>query len=254
VSGIESEGNEVLNWRKAMKAAGAMTMASGILLFAGGCLYPKELRQENQVPSGEYIAIVQHAIDQFHQQTGVLPIKNSDMDTPVYEKYPIDFKRLQDRHLLGTIPPNAFEKGGTNLYVLVHAETVPKVKVLDLVSYQQTGDVQKLVDTYRSKHNGEIPSGAPVAGRVYWLDYAKLGIKLPAIKSPYSRNYLNLLVDDSGKVAIDYGPDIMRLPQNSASPPGPNEDLRERLAEAYDYVPVLSYPYYWVHNEPVIQP
>ncbi|MCC2687125.1 MAG: hypothetical protein K0R75_4024 [Paenibacillaceae bacterium] len=237
-----------------MRAAVTVAMATGILLLAGGCLYPKELRQENQVPSGEYIALVQHAIDQFHQQTGVLPIKNSDMDTPVYEKYPIDFKRLQDRHLLGTIPPNAFEKGGTNLYVLVNAETAPKVKMLDLVSYQQTGDIQKLVDTYRSKHNGEIPSGAPVVDHLYWLDYAKLGTKPPAIKSPYSRNYLNLLVHDSGKVAIDYGPEIMRLLQNQGSPPVPDEDLRERLAAAYDFVPALSYPYYWVHNEPVIRP
>jgi hypothetical protein len=237
-----------------MKTAVTVVVTAGILLLAGGCLYPKELRQENQVPSGEYIAIVQHAIEQFRQQTGVLPIKNSDMDTPVYEKYRIDFKRLQDRHLLGTIPANAFEKGGTGIYLLIHAETKPQVKLLDLVSYQQVGDVQKLVDAYRNKNNGKIPAGELIADHVYWLDYTKLGTKPPAIKSPYSRNYLNLLVHDSGKVAIDYGPEIMRLLQNQGSPPGPDEDLRERLTEAYDFVPVLSYPYYWVHNEPVIRP
>lgn len=235
-----------------MKAISVCLALCGIVLLSG-CLYPNELMTANQAPPNEYITVVQSAVDAYRQKTGVLPIKNSEMDTPIYEKYVIDFKRLKDQHVLSTIPANAFENGGTNLYVLVHVETKPEVKLLDLRSYQQVGDLQKQVVEYRNKHGGELPFGEPVAEHFHWLDFAKLGVTPPEIRSPYSRQTLNVLIHDSGQLAIDYAPEIMRvMQQKNAQSVDPKQDLREILvAESY-YVPALSYPYHWLNNEPVV--
>ena len=207
---------------------------------------------QNQAPPHEYILLVQGAVDQYHKKTGVLPIKNSAADTPIYEKYVIDFKRLKDGHFLSTIPTNAFENGGTNLYVLVNVETKPEVKLLDLVSYQQIGDLQKQVDDYRARNGGRLPLGERIAGPFHWIDFDLLRQKPPTIKSPYSRMLLNPVIHESGKVAIDYAPELMRLLEKAEKSIDPKSDLREILvAESY-YVPVHSYPYRLQNNEPVI--
>lgn len=109
-------------------------LLSAVLL--SGCLYPKELRKENQMASGEYVMVVQNAIDQYKAKTGVLPIKNSTENTPIYEKYPVDFRKLQGPYL-SSIPVNAFENGGTAAYVLVDVETKPAVKMMDIPSFQK---------------------------------------------------------------------------------------------------------------------
>ncbi len=54
-----------------MRAGGLLFL----LLWISGCMYPNELRKENQLASGEYVLVVQNAIDQYKAKTGVLPIK-----------------------------------------------------------------------------------------------------------------------------------------------------------------------------------
>lgn len=235
-----------------MRKLSLCAVLTGLFLLLGGCMYPNELRKENQVPPGEYILLVQNAVDTFREKTGVLPIKNSEMDTPIYEKYVIDFKKLQERRLLGTIPANAFERGGSYLYVLINPETKPEVKLMDLAAFQQTVDLQKKVQDYQNSHNGELPSGEQAAEHFYWIDYGKLNMKVQQVKSVYSRQLLNFIMSDKGDVAIDYGPELTALLQKKTLAPDPKEDLRALLVKESYFVPVRSYPYYFLHNEPVI--
>ena len=59
-----------------------------------GCLYPQEKLAENQIPYEDQIQSVQTAVDKFQKDNGgILPIKTRDQSTPIYEKYPIDYKK-----------------------------------------------------------------------------------------------------------------------------------------------------------------
>ena len=58
-----------------------------------GCMYPEEQRVENQIPGQDQLGAVQRAINEYKEDTGVLPIKNRDMDTDIYIKYIIDFEK-----------------------------------------------------------------------------------------------------------------------------------------------------------------
>lgn len=226
----------------------------GVMLGTlAGCMYPDNLRKENQIPPRDQLFIVQHAIDEFHKATGVLPIINSTMDTPLYEKYKIDFKKLMENQYLSSIPANAYEQGGTNIYVLVNPELKPEVKLMDLISYQDVGDIQKAVDAYRSAHENQLPTGQPVAPGFYLPDFGKMGMKQGQIRSVYSHGYLSLLLHRSGEVVIDYAPEIMQIMNKKgiASPP-PDTDLRTYLVDNSFFVPVKSFPYYWKNNEPVV--
>ncbi len=224
------------------------------LIMLSGCMYPGELRKENQVNPSEYMTVVQQAVNQFHTKNGVLPIKNSDMSTPIYEKYVIDFGKLQKGGYLSDIPANAFESGGVFMYVLVNPESKPEVKLIDLTAYQAAVDIQKLADDYRKKHNGEIPKGEKIAPSFYYLDFEKLGSKLPSIRSAYNRqSFIHFIIDESGRVTIDYGPDLMKLIESKglAGSLEPGQDLRELLvAESY-FVPVWSAPFRWSQNQPL---
>jgi hypothetical protein len=225
-----------------------------LLLLVSGCMYPNELRKQNTANPAEFIPVVQGAIDQFHTKTGVLPIKNSEEDTPIYEKYPIDFKKLQEYGYLSTPPLNSFESGGTFIYVLVHPETKPEVKLLELTAHQSVGDVQSWVDDYKRNNNGQVPAGAEVAPYFYYVDFAKLGKKPPQVKSVYNRQtFINYIVHVSGQVAIDYAPDIMTYVQSKglADKLQPNQDLRELLVQDSLFVPAHSFPYKWQNGQPL---
>jgi hypothetical protein len=215
-----------------------------------GCMYPNELRKENKVP-GEYIAVVQQAVDRYQEANSVPPIRNSEMDTPIYEKYVIDFKKLLDSGYLSHIPNDAFENGGNYYYVLVDVEEQPKVKLMDLVAKQQVGDLQREVEAYRLKHDA-LPLGEQVADSIYRLSYDLLGIKPVQVRSPYSRQYLSLLINETGSLYIDYAPDIMLAKEkvNETVTEGSEVDLRTWLVDQSYFVPVNSLPYYWVNEQP----
>ena len=225
-------------------------LVAGMLL--SGCLYPDELRNENQIVPQESVIIVQNAVNTYLQRNGVLPIKNSTQDTPIYEKYVIDFKKLLDSGLISQIPANAFENGGSYVYVLVNPEEQPEVKMMDLVALQQAADLQKKVDDFRDKHNGQIPQGEAVGNGWHYINYDLLGSEPLQIQSVFSGQYLNAIVHQSGKVVIDYAPDIMVIVQReNLSSIDSETDLRSILTEHSFFVPVQSHAYYW-RGEPVI--
>jgi hypothetical protein len=218
-----------------------------------GCMYPDDMRGENKVSPQEYIVVVQNAVDRYRQDKKVLPIKNSDSSTPVYEKYVIDFKKLQDFGYLSRIPANAFEKGGTDYYVLIDVENDPKVRLMDIVTIQKVGEVQNQVYRYMRENNAGIPAGERIMEGFYRIDNELLNLKATQIKSMYSQQYLGLVLHQSGTVAVDYAPEIMKwITREGLTNIDANQDLRAYLAKNSFYVPARSFPYYWREGEPVI--
>ncbi|TMV51299.1 hypothetical protein FE783_05820 [Paenibacillus mesophilus] len=232
------------------RVAGIMALTV-LLPVLSGCMYPKEMRKENQATAAESILVVQNAVDRYKEKNGVLPIKNSEAETPIYEKYVLDLKKLTQGPYLGQVPGIAFEKGGSFLFVLVNPEQKPEVKLMDITGYQKAGDIQKWVDEYRKANNGAIPQGEPAGQDVYRLDFAKLGKKTAQSESVYSRTYLSYLVSSNGTVAIDYAPEIMKAMERKGMKTAQADlDLRSLLVSEAPYVPVKSFPYYWTDNEP----
>ncbi|MCZ8520545.1 MULTISPECIES: hypothetical protein [Paenibacillus] len=223
-----------------------------LCVLLSGCLYPKEMRKQNQAASGEYLPVVQNAIDEYKAKTGVLPIKNSTETTPHYEKYPIDFKKLEGRYL-SEVPSNAFEKGGTATYVLVDVETKPTVKMMDIPSFQHVLELQRDVDSYKIQ-NGALPFGEASAPGFYQIDYGKLNRAQLEVPSVYTRSMLlPLLLTEGGEVVIDYAPEIMRLIDKKGlqSQLDSRQDLRELLVQESYFVPARSAPYRWQDGSPV---
>lgn len=231
----------------------AAALLLAVLMLASGCMYPNELRKQNTANPSEFIPVVQNAVDQFHAKTGVLPIKNSEEDTPIYEKYPIDFKKLQERGLMSSPPLNSFEAGGIFMYVLVNPETKPEVKLLELSTLQSVGDVQSWVNDYKKKNGNQLPKGNGITDYFYYIDFAKLGKKPPQVKSVYNRqSFINYIVHESGTVAIDYAPDIMTAinAKGGSDKLKPDQDLRELLVQDSFFVPGKSFAYKWENNQP----
>ncbi|MFD2612007.1 hypothetical protein [Paenibacillus gansuensis] len=216
-----------------------------------GCMYPDERRGENNPAAAkEFLVVVQNAVNEYQKETGLLPIQNSTMDTPLYEKYVVAFKLLQNRGFLSSIPANAFERGGTNYYIVINEETNPEVKLMDLVSYQQAEAVQKAVDDYRGTHGGVLPAASEAAKSFYWIDYKLLGTDPPKVVSVYTGQTLSLMMHETGRVVIDYAPDLMQLVQKQKIQPMQGKDMRALLAESFPHAPAKSYPYFWTQKEP----
>lgn len=220
-------------------------------LALSGCLYGGTVQGGPSAP-GEYVVLVQNAVETYRARTGVLPIKNSTAETPIYEKYKIDFRKLLDSGLISNIPADAFEGGGTNEYVIVDPEGELKVKLRDLVAAQQIADLQREVDSYRLRE-GALPAGPEVAPSFYQIDFAKLGRETLQVRSVYSSMFLAVLMHESGKVAIDYGPEIMNaLRLEGVEEPDPGTDLRDYLVRQSPFVPTDSFPYYWSGGMPTL--
>ncbi|WP_409346596.1 hypothetical protein [Paenibacillus sp. MBLB4367] len=241
---IAQRANRGLLWRLGVTAV--------FLVLLSGCMYRGEVQKGYSLASGEYLTVVQNAVDTYRKATGVLPIKTKPQETPLYEKYLIDFKKIKDRNMISTVPTNAFENGGTALYVIVDAETKPTVKLMDLTAYQKVVQLQADVDAYKAKKD-VLPLGSQVAPSMYSLDFDKLGQKMEQFRSPYSNQFLTVILSESGQVAIDYGPEIMKLINKKSIKPDPSQDLRSLLVEEGFYVPVRSFPYYWSDNQPVVK-
>jgi len=240
-----------------MKRTGKAVLAAVFMLLCvsmTGCMYPKEMRKENQAATGEFIVVVQNAVDQYRAQTGVLPIKNSLESTPLYEKYTIDFKKLKERAFISNIPANAFESGGTAIYVLVDPEKKPTVKMMDLISYQQSVEVQKLVDEYKAKNAGSLPKGEAVSPAFSQIDFALMNKKPIQAQSVFTRQVsLPFMMNESGQVAIDYSEELMRLIDKKSlqSSLDAKQDLRELLVKESFYVPARSVTYRWENGSPL---
>lgn len=234
-----------------MKTISVILVMCAILL--SGCMYPKEMRQENQgAYIQESIMIVQNAVDQFRAKHRVLPLKNTTEDTPIYEQHLVDFKKLVDWKLISHIPAVAYENGGSFIFVLINVEEKPEVKVMDLVAYQKTVDLQAAVDRYQDT-NGSLPVGEQVTPAFFRLDFDKLGHQAEQIKSPYTNQFLGFILSASGEVLIDYASDIAQIiNKKGISAVDSKQDLRDYLVQDSHFVPAKSKPYYWNNGQPVI--
>lgn len=228
----------------------ALGLLSLILISLTGCLYPDDQTPGGNVSAREAILTVQDAVDRYQQQTALLPIQNAKESVPVYEKYKVDFGKLQRMGYISNVPSAAFESGGSYQFLIIDEETKPQVKLLDLTVFQKVNDVQKKVNEYRSKNANRNPAGEEVYPGYALVDFDKLAIKAADIQSMYSRQSLNLLVDEQGQVFVDYGIDIVTALEKSELVPKPEDDLRRVLIEASYYVPVRSPVYRWVDGEP----
>lgn len=231
------------------------TVLSVIALLMSGCMYRSEMNSHASNPAviREEINRVQGAVDAFRKDRSVPPIKNSDQTTPLYEKYVIDLRKLAGVQYLSTVPQNAFENGGNYYYVLVDADTEPKVKLMDLVAFQAASDLERSVARYAQENGGRLPLGTEVSDGFYAVDFKALDEEPVQIRSMYSNHYLPFLLHESGTVGIDYGLDIMSAIQTKGiTSPKPDEDLRKILVEDSFFVPVRSFPYVWRDEQPVM--
>lgn len=225
-----------------------------LLLFAlPGCLYPDE-QKAGGGDVRESVKRVQAAIDDYQHEEGLLPILNSDAATPRYEKFVIDLEKLRQKGYLSEIPAAAFEKGGSAYFLILDEETDPVVKLMDLVTVQKVNDVQRQVDRYKSAHGGKLPAGEERYPGLYLIDSREAGTADIKLNSIYSGQLLEFIMDQDGRVYVDYSLDIMSAIDREGVTPEANKDLRLVLEQASYYVPVKSLPFLWIEGEPVPQP
>ncbi|MEC1521501.1 hypothetical protein P9D43_05500 [Neobacillus niacini] len=208
-------------------------------LFLSGCMYPSEKLAENQIPYTDQIAAVQQAVNSFKEDNGgILPIKTRDAETPIYQKYPIEFKKLAPKYIAEP-PGNAFESGGIFQYVLVDVETNPTVKLLDLRMADTIRDIN-----LRIKSNGYPQYKEKIADNVYTIDFNELGYKQePYAISPYSNQNLPLIVTTNAEVYVDYRQDLFQELKKTDEKVIPGEDIRNILVKDSMFVPAYSLPY-----------
>lgn len=228
-----------------------LAAAAMLLLVSSGCLYPSDQTPGSNVSARNTVMAVQDAVDRYRESTALLPIQNADQSVPQFEKFKVDFGKLQRMGYIESIPKLAFENGGGYLFLVIDEETNPTVKLLDLSVHQAIAAVQQKVDTYRN--GGNDPAGAEAYPGFRYLDFDKLGMARPDIRSMYSQRPLELMMSDAGRVYADYGIDIAEALKKTETTPDADEDLRRRLVQASDFVPVVSPVYKWVDNSPQAQ-
>lgn len=219
------------------KLLGSILMTAMVLL--SGCMYPKEELSQNQIPYKDQIQTVQTAVDDFQKDNGgILPIKTKEAETPIYQKYPIEFKKITPKYMAEP-PGNAFESGGVFQYVLVDVETDPTVKLFDLRLTETIRDIK-----LRIKSKGYPPFKEQIAKNVFTLDYKQLGYKKqPYVVSPYSNQNLSLVITGDAEVYVDYRPDLYQALKNEEVEVKPGEDIRPILVKDSLFVPAYSLPY-----------
>lgn len=231
-------------------AVRALAAAAAAAVLLTGCMYPKDQLAQNRVPPRDAVRLVQGAVDDYLADTGLLPIKNADRDTPRYEKFVVDLAKLQRTGYLSELPAAAFEQGGSYYFLVLDEEAEPIVRLMNVVVFQQLNDLQARVDAYREQHGGALPSGEPVYPSFAALDYERLGGRKPDIRSVFSGHPITVLVHDSGTLFADYGIDVRQLIEKTGTAPNPDEDLRALLTRETLYVPVKSPVYYWIDGDP----
>ena len=225
-----------------MKFYKILIVIFGCILLSG-CLYPEEKLQKNTVPYDDQITAVQNSVDQYQQDTGgLLPIKTKDMSTPIYQKYPIDFSAITPKYMAEP-PGTAYESGGIYQYVLVDVEEDPTVKLIDLRISEEIHELTIKLNVYRQA-NGYPPFEDLITNDIYTLNYEKLGYKEPPmIESPYSGEYLPLVIDKEAKIYVDYRIDLSKALQDSTHSFKPGDDIRGVLVDGKPFVPAYSLPY-----------
>lgn len=233
------------SWRKSFKLVISLTILSSLL---SGCLYPDERRAENQIPSTFFVEATQKAIEQFQKDTAVLPIVTKSLDTPIFEKYEIDFRKMIPKYM-PDVPGNAFEKGGVYKYVLIDVDTKPTVKLIHLTAVSTVADVQSEVDRYKG-HFEKLPVLADLGNGYYSIDHERLGLKTWQVPSTMGTYLLPLVMNAEGQVGIDYASDIAQLLRDTKVTVPEKTDPRYVLARNSMFVPAKSFPYEMVDGEP----
>ncbi|KAB2338331.1 hypothetical protein F7731_01840 [Cytobacillus depressus] len=210
-----------------------------IISILSGCMYPQENLAQNKIPYEDQIKMVQTAVNSYKEANGgLLPIKTKDETTPIYQKYPIDFKKLVPQYLAEP-PGNAFESGGIFQYVLIDAETEPIVKIFDLRMAETIRDIKLRIKTQKYP-----PYKEQLAANVFTLDFKKLGYKDdPVALSPYSGRNLSFIITGEAEVYVDYTGDLHEAIQKQDVKYNEGDDIRGILVDDSSFVPAYSLPY-----------
>ncbi|WP_236838707.1 hypothetical protein [Caldalkalibacillus salinus] len=227
-----------------------MLVWSLLLLVISGCMYPAERKAENQVPHTAQIEAVASAIERYTSDRGVPPIRDFDADTPLYDRYVINFQELVSQYLERP-PGNSFEAGGVFQYVITNPEEEPTVKLRDVRLSQTVRDVQMRLNMYLNEEDTYLPVDEMIENRYFTLDYEELGLReTPLVESPYTKQKLPLVVDAYGRVGIDYRPDLYQYLERYGDEGWEEaDDLRTFLVEDSYFVPTHSYPYVYEEGE-----
>jgi hypothetical protein len=204
-----------------------------------GCMYPEDELAKNQVPYEDQIKSVQTAVNQFSAANGgILPIKTKKVDTPIYQKYPIDFKKIVPAFLAET-PGNAYESGGIFQYVLVDVEKNPTVKLLDLRMAETIREIKLRIET-----QGYPPYKDKLGDNVFSLNFKKLGYKEdPYAVSPFTQKNLPFIVDGNAEIYVDYRSDLFEKLKKTDRVYKQGDDIRDLLVTDSPFVPSYSLPY-----------
>ncbi|MFA1820703.1 hypothetical protein ACDX78_11050 [Virgibacillus oceani] len=229
-----------------------------IMIFAlllSGCLYPEGELAENQAPNEDQLRMVQSAVEQYRESTdGLVPIQTKPNDTPIFQKYLIDFTALQENNILTEIPGNAFENGGVYQYTLITPDEDPQVKLIDLQVTEALRSVNVQLNIYRDQ-NLYPPFGREIEQNIFTVDYEEMGLdEPPFIKSPYSNENLPIVMNVHGELFIDYRIDLNQALSEFEHDYDEGDDIRYLLAENTPFVPAYSFPYTVEDGEPVFSP
>lgn len=211
------------------------------IILLSGCMYPQERLTQNQIPYEDQIVSVQTAVKQFQKDnSGILPIKTKEGETPIYQKYLVDFQKLVPRYM-AKAPGNAFENGGIFQYVLVDVENNPTVKLLDLRITETIRDIKLRINA----NGGYPPYKEKIGENVYSLDFKKIGLnEEPFVVSPFSNLNLPFIAGTDGEIYVDYRMDLYKKLQDMKDIKTLlNKDIRYLLLEDSMFVPAYSLPY-----------
>ncbi|SHF56995.1 hypothetical protein [Ornithinibacillus halophilus] len=225
---------------------------SSLIFVLSGCMYPNDQLSQNQVPNEQQLENVQDAVNQHKEKTnGLLPIKTKSSDTPIFEKYLIDFTSLRETNSIGEIPGNAYENGGVYQYALIHVEENPQVKLIDLRLTEKIRSINVKLNIYRNKHIYP-PFDKEIEDGVYTIDYEKLDLDAPpVVESPYSGENLPIVMDTMGNLFVDYRVELNTALQDYEHNYKEGNDIRYILADNTPFLPVYSMPYTIKDGEPV---
>lgn len=223
-----------------------------LVSLLSGCLFPESELAKNQVPHESQLEMVQTAVDEYIEITGgLVPIKTKGADTPIFEKYMIDFDLLKEQHLLGEIPGNAYENGGIYQYVIITPEEDPRVKLIDLRTAEAIRKVDIKLEIYRQK-NIYPPFGQEIEKGLYTIDYEALGLKSePYAVSPFTDNNLPIIMNTDGRLYIDYRKDLRQALDEHGHSLTKGDDIRYILPDHSPFVPAFSLPYTVQDDEPI---
>ncbi|KOS63647.1 hypothetical protein FJQ98_08380 [Lysinibacillus agricola] len=214
-----------------------LVIATAVLLV--GCAYPEDEKRAKLVPDADQLAAVQRAVDEYREATGgLVPIKNSELDTDIYIKYLIDFEKLMPKYLT-QIPGNAYEKGGIFQYIIWDPENEAKVKLVDLNAAERIREIN-----IRKMSTQYLPIKGETSENVFQINFEELGYKTDVtVKSPYSGAELPMFMTGDGEMHVDYLIDLGQLLKEDKPDVKPGDDIRQLLVDKYPVVPAYSVPY-----------